>query len=654
MMQVTVGLAHFVEQGWAPALWRASWQGALAIILIWGLCALLPRIPPATRSWLWRGVYLKIVLALFLTSQLVLPILTVPDSSASTAPAGPMQHVSSSPISLQRVPIAHAIPVHPVFITAHASPLAPLSGPLVLLFLLWCAGVCWCGGSMFRQARQLHAFRRTCHPVADEAVLAMLSALCRQLHIARQPKLAQGAVLSPLVFSGVTPLIVLPAGVLEAPDYSEIHLMLAHELAHVQRRDLCWNWLAFLCKAVFCFHPLLLLAQREWNLAQEMASDAIAIAASQRPAHVYGLMLLRTVASRRQSSYAYAGIGLAESHISLKRRLQAMKEQTGKRRTVILIGILAIIIGVLCLLPWGFVRRHEARSIKPVTNKGGNISGLRYDAEASVPLMNKGLDNNAIPGYRSAQSGLAIDSHGVLYDIDENKPALRKISPTGDEIARWRLPNCGSDVTVDGHDRIDVLSNGVFQYNTNGVLIKQWKLDQDPSNPGIYRAITADANGKIYVLDDKNPVSVVTIAPDNTIARWQVPDVTPTKYRTDGYETALMSIAVDTTGIVYLGDGAGDRIVKASLGSDQLTVVSKTQHHPYYQCFPSRLAIGANGLIYSAQPERIDVCTPAGKLVKRVNYPGVQVVAVDHAGYIYTVVGDNRLLKFPPVTVPEK
>ena len=28
---------------WSEAMWRASWQGALAIVLVWGICRLFPR-----------------------------------------------------------------------------------------------------------------------------------------------------------------------------------------------------------------------------------------------------------------------------------------------------------------------------------------------------------------------------------------------------------------------------------------------------------------------------------------------------------------------------------------------------------------------------------------------------------------------------------
>ena len=40
---------------WAQAVWRAGWQGSLAVVGAWGLCRLLSRLSPGERNFLALG-----------------------------------------------------------------------------------------------------------------------------------------------------------------------------------------------------------------------------------------------------------------------------------------------------------------------------------------------------------------------------------------------------------------------------------------------------------------------------------------------------------------------------------------------------------------------------------------------------------------------
>jgi hypothetical protein len=54
-----------VAGGWSEAIWRASWQGGLAIVLVWILTKGWQTMPPLLRCWLWRFVFIKFALAFF-------------------------------------------------------------------------------------------------------------------------------------------------------------------------------------------------------------------------------------------------------------------------------------------------------------------------------------------------------------------------------------------------------------------------------------------------------------------------------------------------------------------------------------------------------------------------------------------------------------
>ena len=128
--------------------------------------------------------------------------------------------------------------------------------------------------------------RWRCTPVDDADLLNRFADLASQQCLSRPPPLMRAdGIVSPLLLGVRRPAVVLPASLPARCPPGELRLMLAHELAHLRRRDLLWNVLPAAAQAVFWFHPFVWLARREWRLAQEVACDEAAVAATgSRPA----------------------------------------------------------------------------------------------------------------------------------------------------------------------------------------------------------------------------------------------------------------------------------------------------------------------------------------------------------------------------------
>jgi probable HAF family extracellular repeat protein len=95
--------------------------------------------------------------------------------------------------------------------------------------------------------------------------------------------------MGPLVFGLLRPVIVLPTGLSD----SEKRLALAHEQAHLTRRD---PWLALVplaARVVFWFLPTVYLAERMLATAREEACDALARQTTGATAREYGALLLK-------------------------------------------------------------------------------------------------------------------------------------------------------------------------------------------------------------------------------------------------------------------------------------------------------------------------------------------------------------------------
>lgn len=109
-------------------------------------------------------------------------------------------------------------------------------------------------------------------PVDDPRVLALLDALRSSGEVAGPVQLtASQAISSPVALGGSE--ICLPATALSDLDAEQLRAMLAHELAHLVRRDPFWLVLACVLERALFFQPLNRVARREILLSAEYLAD---------------------------------------------------------------------------------------------------------------------------------------------------------------------------------------------------------------------------------------------------------------------------------------------------------------------------------------------------------------------------------------------
>ena len=170
-----------------------------------------------------------------------------------------------------------------------------------------------------------------------------------------------------------------------SPD--EIRLVLAHELAHVKRRDLTWNALGAVVHVLLFFHPLVWLASRRSRQEQELACDELVITRLGVPGYDYGQLLLKIVRHiGRNFPRGMAVIGMASSYQTLSRRLEAMKRiRNFSRGQVIAAGLLLATLGLVAVVPWRLV----AQEAKPAAERGKDAGGRAQGGTAASDLKYK-------------------------------------------------------------------------------------------------------------------------------------------------------------------------------------------------------------------------------------------------------------------------
>jgi beta-lactamase regulating signal transducer with metallopeptidase domain len=265
---------------------------ALAIALLATAVGTVFKRPQLTHL-LWLLVFVKLVTP---------PLVTIP---ITALPEAPRTAAAEDAYARLGLPFAarHALGLTPTGPTAAGGSSALRQAPrgpyrlLESLPLIWLAG---CGlvlaVSLVRAIRFNRLLTRECRPASPE-LRAAAAGIANRLGLRTLPTiLTTSANLSPLVWwMGGKVRLVLPESVLAGLDAGQRQWVLAHELAHVRRRDYLVRWLEWLACVAFWWNPVVWWAQRNLRAMEELCCDAFVVASLRPQPHAYANAILTAV-----------------------------------------------------------------------------------------------------------------------------------------------------------------------------------------------------------------------------------------------------------------------------------------------------------------------------------------------------------------------
>ncbi len=122
--------------------------------------------------------------------------------------------------------------------------------------------------------------RRGSQVITNERLHDEIERLRGELGCARPIDARVSSQLSSPVTVGWNRAIILLPDDWTSWNLAELRTALAHEVAHVARNDYAWGLIAQFCLAANYYHPLVHWLARQLRLAQELAADAAAAAAT--------------------------------------------------------------------------------------------------------------------------------------------------------------------------------------------------------------------------------------------------------------------------------------------------------------------------------------------------------------------------------------
>lgn len=225
-------------------------------------------------------------------------------------------------------------------------------------------------------------------------------------------------VLTPCAARLVRPVVWLPSPLLTRAPVEQLEALLAHELAHIARKDWLWNGGQRVIESLLFFHPAVWWLGRRIRQEREHACDDRAVAACGDE-----LALAEALAALERERHSSLRLGLAANGGSLLKRINRLLSgapSRGRWGTLAVLGAVAVLGAFLVTLIGVGGRRLPALHIESST------AGVLGPGDYREIIAN---DHDKLRFYRAS-----IDSRGRLTELYQED---RRVRPIDADVRTW-------------------------------------------------------------------------------------------------------------------------------------------------------------------------------------------------------------------------
>ena len=306
-------------------------------------------------------MWLLVLVVLLVPAVVSLPVLP----AGSESPAV----VSGAELPMDGVPVTLAAGQSPTERLASRSSILTRGPQLWLgLAIAWLLGTAGILGWTGIRAIRLHRWMTRASCPAPPAIRREAAVAGQALGLTRMPAIhITRAHMSPMVWwLGGKVHLLIPSTVVDGLSRVDIRAVLAHELAHVKRRDHVVRWIEWMTCAFFWWNPVAWWARRQLRAAEESCCDALALAATGSTPRSYARALVRVLelisfAPHVRAPVLASPVGRPGGTRLLERRLRVILTVGTTSPTPPWLRRVAG-AGFVCALPFGFIYCAQPRT----------------------------------------------------------------------------------------------------------------------------------------------------------------------------------------------------------------------------------------------------------------------------------------------------
>ncbi len=305
----------------------------------------------------------------------------------------------------------------------------PLPGWLLATIAIsYAAVVAWFAARFLWWALSLSVLQREAVPVRLTGEAVLFWTRCAK-GFGGASMAASSRVFSPVTMGLGRKLILLPASMGELLPAADLHTVIAHEFAHIHRKDFLKNLLYQLLSLPVTYHPLLWLTRARIVESREMVCDQMATAMTGRNEYAQSLLRLACLLVTGKLHPTPHTIGIFDANV-FERRLMNLTENPkniqGAARVAVVAACAALGLAT-CGTALALGMHVSAASASE------NSSASKAPKQLTVPaaVMSQNLLNKVVPIYPPAAKKAKVQGTVVLSALigkDGNIENLRVVS----------------------------------------------------------------------------------------------------------------------------------------------------------------------------------------------------------------------------------
>jgi TonB family protein len=212
---------------------------------------------------------------------------------------------------------------------------------LAIIAMLYAAVIAYFAARFLWRATTLSAIRReaVALPLTGEA--ALFWARCSRTFAMEDVRLAASSrIFGPVTMGLRRKFLLLPVSIVDVLPDADFHTVIAHEFAHMQRRDFLKNLLYELLSLPVTYHPLLWLTRARIMQSREMICDQMAAAMTGRNEYAQSLLRLASLLVAGTLVRTPHAVGIFDAN-AFERRLMNLTGKNKEMRAVCRVALVA-------------------------------------------------------------------------------------------------------------------------------------------------------------------------------------------------------------------------------------------------------------------------------------------------------------------------
>lgn len=314
-------LASHLESWLLAYLLNAAWQTPFVFVAAWLAARLARRSGPLAEYRIWTSA---------LVLEATLPACSITARQLIAEFIDPLRQLAAQLFGVH----ASAGAVHVAIITGPVYARTSLRLPPSLLAgiaFVYAAAVLYFAARLVWRLYRTRALRRSAQAVALTGTQQeSWDRLSRIFAIDDASLAISPDIPGPATIGLRHRMVLFPEGMLSVLSDGDLAIALAHEFAHMRRRDVAKNLACELLSLPIAWHPLLWLTHARLTESREMVCDAIAAEVTAGPrSYAHSLLRLASMLSHHTSAKSLHAIGIFDANI-FERRIMNLTEPQRK------------------------------------------------------------------------------------------------------------------------------------------------------------------------------------------------------------------------------------------------------------------------------------------------------------------------------------